>query len=414
MRVRVPHPALAGASAAARAGVRADLAFCHPAITGVRAIDDHAVELDVDDGAGEAAMEDLRRQVAQVVALSIASYRFVPALAPLWQHDACARYADDGAGLLAFIAARTLELGPGQYALCGAAAELRASLDARVKALAVGAGAEPWHLPSIEHGTDLLVETGYLASHAQHVTFGYRLPCHFERLRGFAVDARERRLPRPDDARDLEPTGFILEPFVCHNVYRALRGARLPRGRAITALGTCYRHEGFRFEPLLRQWEFSMREVVLVGEPAYVRRERERLLVLTRELAERLDLDARLEIATDPFFVSEAGSARTFQAMQSTKLELTLGLGGDRRVAAASFNLHGRHFTEPMTITGADGEPLETACLGWGLERWMAAIVARWGAEPACWPSALLDEAAAGRDPAGGAGAREGGDVLAR
>jgi seryl-tRNA synthetase len=382
--VRIAHPGLAVASPAARAGIGADLAFCHPAIRGVRAIDADAVELDV--AGDEADGADLAAQVAQVLALSIASYRFVPAPAPLWRHEALARYVDGGRQLAAFVDARTIELGPGQYALCGPAAELRCRLDDRLAALGRAIGAEPWHLPSIEQTADLLAATGYLASHAQHVTFGYRLPCHFERLRAFAAGARARKLERPDDPRDLVPTGFILEPFVCHNVYRALRGARIEGGRAIGALGTCYRHEGFRFEPLLRQWEFSMREVVLVGPRAYVDAQRDRLLALTRELARELDLDARLEIATDPFFVGEAGSARTFQAMQSTKLEVTLALDHARGVAAASFNLHGRHFTEPMTITGADGGLVETACVGWGLERWMAAVVARWGAEPAGWP----------------------------
>ncbi len=384
-RVRIASPALAAASPAARAGLPADLAFCHPAIRGVAAIDHDAVELDVAADA-DADADDLRAQVAQVIALSIASYRFVRPTAPLWRHDALARYADGGAGLAGFIAAHTVELGPGQYALCGPAAELRTWVDARLRALAIGFGAEAWHLPSVEQSADLLRSTGYLASHAQHVTFGYRLPCHFDRLRAFAADARDRKLERPDDPRDLEPTGFILEPFVCHNVYRALRGARLDAGRAITALGTCYRHEGFRFQPLLRQWEFSMREVVLVGPAAYVAAQRDRLLLLTRELAARLDLDARLEIATDPFFVSEAASARTFQAMQSTKVELTLALDAQRGVAASSFNLHGSHFTAPMEITDRAGALLETACVGWGIERWMAAIVARWGADPAGWP----------------------------
>lgn len=378
--VHVAAPALASASPAALAGLPADLAFCHPAIAAVTAVTPAGVELVVDEDS-----DDLRAQVAQVVALSVASYRFVRSQPALWRHQALPRYVR-AAGLDDFIARHTLELGPGQYALCGPAARLRTWLDERLRRLALDFGAEPWHLPSIEGTGDVLAETGYLASHAQHVTFGYRLPCHFERLRSFADGARARRLEYPDDPRDLEPTGFILEPFVCHNVYRALRGATIRGERAITAAGTCYRHEGFRFAPLVRQWEFSMREVVLVGDAAHLGRQRERLITATQELARELDLDARLEVATDPFFVNEAASARTYQAMRSTKLELTLALGDDRAIAGASFNLHGTHFTAPMRIVGGDGELAETACVGWGLERWMAAIVARWGAEPRAWP----------------------------
>ncbi len=380
---------LRGASAAALAGVRADLAFCHPAILGVRAIDPVAatVELVVDERRA-ADGGDLARQVRAVVDASVASYRFVPEVAPLWQRVATA--PAPGPSALADFTARYLRaLGPGQWALVGPAARLRAALDGRIAELASRVLAEPWHLPSIEMAADLLPTTGYLSSHPQHVTFGYHLPPHFAQLRDFAADAKAHGLCAPSAQHALEPTGFILEPFVCHNVYRALRGARLGEGMTVTALGNAYRYEGHRFEPLLRQWEFSMREAVVVGPADYVATQRARLVELTRQLADALDLSATLEVATDPFFVSEAGSARTFQALQSTKLELRLALSESLATAAASFNLHADHFTAPLDIRGAEPAPalLQTACVGWGLERWMAAFVARWGAEPARWPA---------------------------
>lgn len=378
-------PRLRGAGATALAGVRADLAFCHPAILGVERIDagSAALELRVDEarlGDGE----DFRTQVQAVVEASVASYRFVPEIEPLWQRRA---EREHGVAALAEFTARFLRpLGPGQWALVGPAARLRAALDQRVAALAADVGAEPWHLPSIESTAELLPVTGYLSSHPQHVTFGYHLPPHFASLRDFAVAAKTCA-PAVPELVGLEPTGFILEPFVCHNVYRALRGARLAEGCAITALGNSYRYEGHRFEPLLRQWEFSMREAVLVGPGAYVAAQRLRLVELTEHLAESLDLGASLEIATDPFFVSEAGSARAFQLLQSTKLELRLSLAEAGATAAASFNLHAQHFTEPLDIREPQQDTLlETACVGWGLERWMAAFVVRWGAEPEAWP----------------------------
>jgi hypothetical protein len=122
------------------------------------------------------------------------------------------------------------------------------------------------------------------------------------------------------------------------------------QGHAVTALGNCYRFEGHRFAPLERQWEFSMREAVLLGERDYVVATRARLIELTQALCDELDLDAALEVATDPFFAAEAASLRTFQAMRATKLELRLAIGGGATVAAASFNLHGSCFATPMDI----------------------------------------------------------------
>ncbi len=394
-------PALRQASRAALAGLPADLAFCHPAIRDLGAIDDAAGTLELQLAPGTTADADLERQVRAVVALSLASYRFVESPPPLWRHDASA-HAGGASALGDFVTSHTRTLGPGQYALLGPAAELRAWFDGRILELARGVAAESWHLPSIECSHDLIKATGYLASHGQHVSFGFQVPPHHDTLCAFAERARSGET-RPDPAH-LEPTGFILEPFVCHNVYRSLRGERLLGGRAITALGTCYRHEGFRFRPLLRQWEFSMREIVLAGPAAWVDTQRRTLIALAQALAVELDLDARLEVATDPFFVAEAAAQRTYQAMASTKLELWLATSGSADgsgVAGTSFNSCGRVFSQPMDIRGGDGEPVETACVGFGLERWMAAFVARWGADPARWPE--LHRRRSGHAP-GGAG----------
>ena len=382
MIIEVMDDRLTSAPAPALAGLEADLAFCHPAIRSVVAVGGGRIAVRAAAG-DEAEAESVRQGIRRVAELSIASYRFVPDSEPLWTRAAGG--ASDLSHLAAFRDRSMVELGPGQFALIGPAAILRSSIDARFQRLALACSAEPWHLPSIESTGDLLPRVGYLASHGQHVTWGVHLTPRFESLRRFASDARERAATIPTDDHEARPTGFILEPVVCHNVYRALAGARLERTRLVTALGNCYRFEGCRFAPLLRQWEFSMREAVIVGEPGALRELRQRILDATLTVCDELDLGAHLEIATDPFFVSEAGSARAFQAMQSTKLELRLDLGGGAATAAASFNLHGTHFTEPMDIRGRDGQLLETACVGWGIERWMAAVVARRGPEPSAW-----------------------------
>jgi hypothetical protein len=378
-------PALAGASAHAAQAVDADLAFAHPAIRGVAAIDRTGgrVAVVAEPADPRDDRDDLDDEVRRAVTASVASFRLVGATAPVWRRAA----PSDAAALAGFVADAVLELGPGQYALRGPAARLRAALDRRLAALAATVEAEPWHLPSVESTADLLRATGYFASHPQHVTWGFHLPPRFAALRDFAREAKRGELAAPA-VEQVQPTGFILEPFVCHNVYRALRGAAVARGRAITALGNCYRFEGHRFAPLERQWEFSMREVVMLGPPAYVDDTRARLIAATQALCAELDLDAELEPATDPFFAAEAAGLRTFQAMNATKLELRLAIGGGRRLAAASFNLCGRCFSGPMHIH-ADRDLADTGCVGWGLERWMAAVVARWGGDPSAWPATL-------------------------
>jgi hypothetical protein len=379
--------ALRGANREALAGLEADLAFCHPAISGVELVDGEAGfvqlstrELGVDEHA------ELERQVLAVVARSIQSYRLAEPTPPVWRHDARAR-AGGRASVARFVDRFTRSTGPGQRALIGPAALLREWLDRRARALAEELGAEAWHTPNIEMTDDLLARTGYLASYPQLVTFGYHLPPHYERIERFSRAAREGAGPERRAPACLEPAGFILEPAACHNVFRALRGERLDHGRTITALGTVYRYEGFRFEALLRQWEYSVREVVFLGAADWVESQRLRLMSLAQALVADLDLDATLEVATDPFFVGEAPVARSFQLMGCTKIELKLRLDDDLVTAAASFNRHGQHFSEPLDVRFAgDGALVESTCAGFGLERWMAAFVARWGAEPDAWP----------------------------
>ncbi len=369
-------------------GIKADLAFCHPAITGITHIDpiNGVVELEIRDNLPDRDLDDLKKQVAKVVKMSVNSFRFVEEVPPLWSHESGASYSGSKA-VEEFAKQYVVTLGPGQYAFHGLAGKLFQFFCNRIEKLAVDMGAEVWHLPSIEMTHDLIPETGYFASHPQLVTFGYRLPPHYEQIRDFADTARTKKLHAVEDSRILEPTGFILEPFVCHNIYRSLKNRHFADGRIITAQGKCYRFEGFRFLPLLRQWEFSMREVVLVGGHDFVMAARQRCIELTQAMIAELDLNASLEVATDPFFVSAAASARTFQMMQSTKLELLLRIDDGESIAAVSFNIHGKHFTRPMEIHNVSGEVLETACAAWGIERWMAAFVARWSEDPARWPS---------------------------
>lgn len=368
-------------------GLKSDLAFCHPGIHKISNIssEDGTIELEISENLDETERKDLREQVARVVKMSVSSFRFVEESPPLWNHDSGKSYHGNGA-VSSFANQYLTTLGPGQYSYHGSGYKLYDFIRNKILNIAKDMNAEVWHLPSIEMTHDLITETGYFSSHPQLVTFGYRLPPHYDTIRKFADNAKMKKLSAPEDSHILEYTGFILEPFVCHNIYRSLNNQNIAKGKIISAEGKCYRYEGFRFLPLLRQWEFTMREIVLVGEHDFVMAERQRCIDLTRSLIEELDLNARLEIATDPFFVSAAASARTFQMMQSTKLEMNLRIDDEISTAAVSFNIHGQHFTRPMKIYSSSGDILETSCCAYGIERWMAAFIARWSDDPAHWP----------------------------
>ncbi len=381
---------LRGVSKVVIDGINSDLAYCHPSINGIVNIDSvkGEIELEIRQGLSDEEHTDLKAQLTSVVEMSINSFRFVEEMPPLWIHEPSEPYYGSAA-LDKFTGNSMTELGPGQYSYQGPSNRLFAFFCDRINKIAKDMDAEGWNLPSIEMTHDLIPETGYFSSHPQLITFGYRLPPHYETIRKFADDAKSKKLSSPDDQSVLDPTGFILEPFVCHNIYRSLNQKELAEGKIISAQGKCYRYEGFRFQPLLRQWEFNMREIVLIGEHDFVLEARQRCIELTQAMVAELDIAADLEVATDPFFVSAAATARTFQMMQSTKLELQLRIDDNISTAAVSFNIHGKHFTQPMEIYNTDGDTLETSCCAYGIERWMAAFVARWSDDPEKWPISI-------------------------
>jgi seryl-tRNA synthetase len=164
---------------------------------------------------------------------------------------------------------------------------------------------------------------------------------------------------------------------VCYHVYAALAGTTVAGPRIVTAQGCCWRHEGARVEPLARGWAFTMREIVCIGSEEDCASFRDRGVRLAHRLADELGVDGVLAEAEDPFFAPTARGRALLQRLRALKHELRLFVGDGETVAAASFNLHERHFGEAFDIRLPGGEPAHTACVAFGLERWLLATLLR-------------------------------------
>jgi seryl-tRNA synthetase len=183
-----------------------------------------------------------------------------------------------------------------------------------------------------------------------------------------------------------QSTDVALPPALCYHVYERLAGRRLTTTRLVTLNGTCWRHEGARLAPLQRQWAFTMREIVCLGDAAAVEDFRQRGMRLAGALASRLDLDAGFLVATDPFFAPTARGKAIVQRVKGLKHELALPIGNEQSTAAASFNNHEQFFGEAFGITLASGEPATTGCVAFGLERWLLAFLVAHGIDRVAWP----------------------------
>ncbi|HVF14173.1 MAG TPA: hypothetical protein VM942_06200, partial [Acidimicrobiales bacterium] len=131
---------------------------------------------------------------------------------------------------------------------------------------------------------------------------------------------------------------------------------------------------------LERQWSFNMREIVCMGTTDEARAFLERATADVDQLVAGIGLPLRWEQANDPFFRASKNPQYLMQQIDPTKFELMF----DDRLAIASTNLHHDHFGRAFDIE-RDGEPVRTACIAFGIERWLSAFVHHFGPEGP-WP----------------------------
>lgn len=276
---------------------------------------------------------------------------------------------------------------PGVYGRSGTFEAVRAGLDRRIDALAAPDGAETLRFPPVLPRRTL-EDTGYLGS--------------FPHLAGtiFAFEGDETQAgelgccaaEHGDYAPRLEMSELSLTPAACYPVYPAVaaRGPLPPGGIVVDAGGSwVFRHEPSDDPARLQM--FHQREIVRLGEPVAVAlwRDvwRDRCVAFLRDLG----LDAGADVATDPFFGRSGRMLARSQRAQALKFEVAVPIGGDEPTAVASFNYHREHFAERFGLVGEDGAEIHTACLGFGLERIVLALLHAHGLDVATWPAEVQE-----------------------
>lgn len=230
---------------------------------------------------------------------------------------------------------------------------------------------------------DWLKRAGYFSSFAHSVTFAMHLTEDLHSLEKFAERHRDGADLNFESLDELTTSEYCLSPAVCYHTYGALMNDRFDVGadglKVFTAMGRCFRYESKNITDLDRLWEFSMREIVFVGEKEKVLKARRQSLELIWRLVERLDLTATVETASDPFFATDFKSLRYFQLANDLKYELLLPVDAEKSIAAASFNYHENFFGSRFDISTVNGEPVHTGCAAFGLERLVYACLAQIG-----------------------------------
>jgi acyl carrier protein len=182
-------------------------------------------------------------------------------------------------------------------------------------------------------------------------------------------------------------------PAVCYHHYPSIADSTLEGGSSIvTAIGRCHRNEynPDSLYPVERLRGFTMREIIGVGDAAFIEKLRNQLMDEVSRWTKELPLDGHIEIATDPFFTTEARGRMLMQRMLPLKYELRLRVDIDgRSVAAASFNNHEQHFGRAFSILLPSGEFAHSGCVAFGWERWVIAFINQHGPVEENWPDVV-------------------------
>jgi hypothetical protein len=174
--------------------------------------------------------------------------------------------------------------------------------------------------------------------------------------------------------------GALLSPAACYHFYVQLQDREFAAPALHTARATCFRREE-RYEPLRRQWAFSMREIVSIGTAGEVRHFLDAMRGKLGAWCAAIDLPIEWRHATDPFFKIDRNPRYVAQRLAPLKHEAVFG--GD--LALGSVNFHQDFFGKTYGLSRA-GEPAYTACIAFGLERWLFAFAARFGPRIESWP----------------------------
>jgi len=187
------------------------------------------------------------------------------------------------------------------------------------------------------------------------------------------LHAPEREAGSLLERENLATPSWFLSPAVCYHVYAELAASTLATPAVITARGRCFRNEA-ELNPGFRQVEFEMREIVIAGPKEWVEDTARDARVRLGSLARSLGLEGTWEVAEDPFFLPAASGKAQLQRLCETKLEYQNCARGPVDLALASVNRHGSFFGERFGIIDASGRPIQTACVAFGLDRWLSLV----------------------------------------
>ncbi|MEI7025624.1 hypothetical protein [Paenibacillus sp. y28] len=257
-------------------------------------------------------------------------------------------------------------------------------------------GAKEETYPAVIHLTTL-DKTNHFTSFPEHLHFLSHLRDDLDVIEAFSESVRQSQGWKQEAPLDLNVNmakpKLAMNPSTCYHCYEGLQGETIEGdGLVATAVAKCHRYESKNHGDFGRLLDFTMREIIFVGKPEFVRENRLKAVELMKQLAVEWDIDCTMENANDPFFTNDFQVKASFQRNQEMKYELRLTIPYlNKSIACGSVNFHSTAFGTAFDIKMGKRNAT-TGCVGFGIERWALAILAQFGLDESGWPEAFRSQ----------------------
>ena len=252
--------------------------------------------------------------------------------------------------------------------------------------------AAPYRFPTLIPAT-FLEKVNYFKAFPHSLSFATHLRSDLDVIEDFSEHAHCKKTILSTELQSFAKIQNLLSPAVCYHLYFSLMNQKLPSpSLTATAVGNCFRYESTNLESLERLWNFSMREIIFIGNKQFVLDKRESARKTMEKIFEVIGFVYKVESANDPFFIGEFKQA-AFQNAFQLKYEIRASLPyKDSTLAIGSYNYHQDFFGRHLNITLPDGTFAHTGCVAFGLERIALAYVAQFGVDPEGWADEIRKE----------------------
>lgn len=350
----------------------------------------NAIEATLLRALSPAEQDGLEAKARQLVA-SMCEDAFLPDIRTLSGHKGQMAFTDNPMPLL--LARReVVREGEGFFAIGPLLTGLMDFFEAELTRIAEVEGADRYRFPALI-SSSYLEKVQYFKNFPHSLSFVSHLNEDIDDIQRFASEAHCCGPVIKVDPAVMSAPKAMLSPTVCHHLYHLLEGTRIDEaGLVATAFGHCFRYESRNMDALERVWNFTMRELIFVGDEDFVEARIIRVREAFDKILARLDLTYDVMTANDPFFAGTYRDQAAYQAAFELKYEVRAPLpysGGS--IAVASQNSHRDFFGRTLNILDHRGDHACTGCFGVGYERLALAFVAQHGLETERWPAAVRD-----------------------